>query len=280
MSIPDNLHETVLYQRLKELVDDTKLPQRESENRRKALTLVDSISREAAGAMKIVPTLFPEYTLHDEKHLVRVTYLMGVILEEAESLEHLSYLELTILILAAYLHDIGMALPKEEVEDIVASRKFSIFRKTRQSELEGLREISSLLENQCLSEEKIRLLKSRMAEIEQSILTEYSRRIHGKTGSEYIINKWSNDPRWILNDYNVAEIVAWVCRGHTFHVQQLVSEYSDYYQLDKFVGQTPVNILYCSIILRLADILDFDRERTPQVLYENISPRNSISIAS
>ncbi len=278
MSTPDNLQETILYQWLNDLVEESYILQREKESRRKAVSLVDDVCREATETMKMVPTLYPEYTLHDEAHLVRVTYLMGVILQESGSLEHLSYLEIAILILAAFLHDIGMAPPREKVEEIIASPEFSLFRTTRQCELEGLRELLALSENPSLPEDEKRLSRLRAAEIERSILTEYLRRRHGDVGADYIVQEWSGDSQWVFEDYDIAEIVAWVCKGHTFHPQQLVSEYADCFPLDKHIGQTPVNILYCSMILRLADILDFDRERTPQVLYQNISPRNSISV--
>ena len=278
MSTPDKLQETILYHQLSDLVNDPHQLQKETESRRKALSLVDDVCREASQTMKMVPTLFPEYTLHDEIHLVRVVHLMGVLLKESGSLEHLSYLELTILILAAYLHDIGMVPPREKVEKILESSEFSLFRKIRQHELEGLRELSALLENPGLSEREKRPLRLRAAEIEQSILTEYLRTLHGELGAEYIIQKWSSDSRWIFEGYDIAEMVAWVCKGHTFHPQQLVSEHAAHFPLDKLIGQIPVNILYCTIILRLADILDFDRERTPHALYENISPRNTISV--
>jgi hypothetical protein len=278
VATPDNLQETTLYQRLNDLVEEPGLLQKEKENRRKAVSLIDDVCRQAAEIMKMVPTLYPEYTLHDEVHLVRVTHLMGVILQESGSLENLSYLEIVVLILAAFLHDIGMAVPRKTVEEIIASQEFSLFRTTKQREIEGLRELLALSENPGLSEAEKRLSRLRAAEVEQSILTEYLRRRHGNLGADYIIHKWSSDSLWMFEGYNIAEVVAWVCQGHTFHPQQLVSEYANHFPLDKHIGQTPVNILYCSIILRLADILDFDRERTPRVLYENISPRNRISV--
>ncbi len=278
MSTPSNLQETALYQRLCYLVEEIGQINREKENRQKALSLTNDICSEASEIMKMTPTFSPEYTLHDETHLLHVTHLMGIVLEKSGSLEQLSYLEITILILAAFLHDIGMAPPREKFKKIISSSEFSVFRKTRLRELEGLQELLNLLENPSLSIGEKQLLNLRAAEIEQSIFTEYLRNNHGIIGADEIVEKWSNDPRWEVEGYNLAETVAWVCKGHSFHTQQLVTDYSDNYPLDKLIGQKEVNILYCTIILRLSDILDFDRERTPQILYKNISPRNEISI--
>lgn len=278
VSTPSNLQETTLYQRLCNLVKESNLLHKEIVNRQKALSLTNDICADASEIMKMALAFSPEYTLHDETHLLNVTHLMGIILKESGSFEQLSYLEITILILAAFLHDVGMAPPREKVEKIILSPEFSLFRKTRLRELEGLQELLRILENSSLSDGEKQLYKLRTAEIEQSIFTEYLRKNHGIIGCEEIIQKWSKDPRWILEGYNIAEIVAWVCKGHSFYTQQLVTDYSKEYPLDKLIGQEKVNIRYCTIILRLADILDFDRERTPQILYENISPRNNISI--
>lgn len=268
VSTPSNLQETTLYQRLCNLVKESNLLHKEIVNRQKALSLTNDICADASEIMKMALAFSPEYTLHDETHLLNVTHLMGIILKESGSFEQLSYLEITILILAAFLHDVGMAPPREKVEKIILSPEFSLFRKTRLRELEGLQELLRILENSSLSDGEKQLYKLRTAEIEQSIFTEYLRKNHGIIGCEEIIQKWSKDPRWILEGYNIAEIVAWVCKGHSFYTQQLVTDYSKEYPLDKLIGQEKVNIRYCTIILRLADILDFDRERTPQILYE------------
>lgn len=278
MTIPSILEETELYKRLEQLANESGIFLQEKKERQKAITLINDISREASELAKITPTHFPEYTLHDETHLLSVTYLMGQILSISGSFEYLSYIEITILILAAYLHDIGMAPSREKVDEIIESSDFALYRETRKLDLENLREIKVILEQPGLSEsEKIKLRRKEI-EIDQSILTEYLRQHHGEIGAEFIINEWSNDDRWVIEKNNLAELVSWVCKGHTLKHSQLVHDYSDKYPHEKHIGENKVNILYCSLILRLADILDFDRKRTPQVLYRNISPKNNISI--
>ena len=39
-----------------------------------------------------------------------------------------------------------------------------------------------------------------------------------------------------------------------------------------------MNIKYLCVLLRLADILDFDKTRTPKFMYEHIGIKNEISI--
>lgn len=278
MATSSQLYETKLYKRLIELAEETEISIQEQKERKKAIILVNDISEEASELMKITSTYFPEYTLHDETHLLGVTDLMGRILSASESLEGLSYIEITILILAAYLHDIGMAPSKEKIDKIIESQEFILFRETRRRDLENLKEIQLPLEQQGLSISEKLKLRRKEAEIEQSILTEYLRQLHGEIGAEYIKKEWATDKRWTIGSNNIAESVSWVCKGHSLTHNQLISDYHENYPVDKYIGENKVNILYCTLILRLADILDFDQKRTPNVLYRNISPRNNISI--
>ncbi len=277
MSSPNTLEETLLYKKLYELAHEKGLNRSEVINRLKALTLVNEICSEAVTEMKTVIKLFDEYTLHDEVHLVNVTHIMGILLEKSGSINNLNYIEVTILILSAYLHDIGMAAPRDKLDKIKTSDDFKLFRETRKLEFIGLTEFEELLDSVTDEEEKKSIILA-IAGIEQSILTEFIRGFHGELGAEYIVQKWENNDNWKLEDHNIAKIVSLVCKSHTIHAEQLELEYKEDYPYDKLVGNVPVNLLYCSIILRLADLLDFDRERTPDVLFKNISPKNEISI--
>ncbi|UOK56158.1 hypothetical protein MGI18_14065 [Bacillus sp. OVS6] len=62
--------------------------------------------------------------------------------------------------------------------------------------------------------------------------------------------------------------VALICQSHTEDIDWL-DENLDYYGKK---GEYTYNSQFCAIILRLADILDFDSQRTPPKLFESISP--------
>jgi hypothetical protein len=278
MSIPSTLAETILHRRLKELADEPGQLEAGQKDRRAALALVDAVAAEAARLMGRAAVRFPEYTLHDQVHLRRVTHLMGVILRESGALEQLSYVEVALLILSAHLHDVGMVPPEDRVAEILTSEPYLLFRAGKRDERAGLRELESLLARTQADSADAVLYRRKIGEIELGILTEYLRIHHGEAGWAWIRERYGDDPRWVLEGRNVAELAAWICRGHALHPHQLTAEYRSHFPVEKLVGQTPVNVLYCALILRLADILDFDRERTPAVLFENISPRNEVSL--
>ena len=58
--------------------------------------------------MKSFPSLHPEYTLHDDAHLLRVTQLMGNLIPDTVLRTVLNPVEIALLILSAYFHDQGM----------------------------------------------------------------------------------------------------------------------------------------------------------------------------
>ena len=71
-----------------------------------------AICEEAENRSKIIIEHFPEYTIHDQVHLLRATELMGLIL--GDKVNVLNAVELSLLILSSYLHDQGMVLEADE----------------------------------------------------------------------------------------------------------------------------------------------------------------------
>ena len=64
---------------------------------------------------------------------------------------------------------------------------------------------------------------------------------------------------------NLAIYVAKICESHVLPASDLIPEKG--FNYDESIGQYKVNLSYLSLVLRLADILDFDmRIRTPDSL--------------
>src|SRR5690606_4050384 len=47
---------------------------------------------------------------------------------------------------------------------------------------------------------------------------------------------------------------------------------------DEVIATHSVNIAYIALVLRLADIMDFDRDRTPDALYRTITFHSKVSL--
>ncbi len=79
-----------------------------------------------ADALNTVHRNFPDYTLHDEGHALRVIYMMNRLLNK-ESLQSLTTIDIALLILSAYAHDLGMAAGREDRTRIEKSDEFKDF---------------------------------------------------------------------------------------------------------------------------------------------------------
>ncbi|MFJ7931517.1 ATP-binding protein [Peribacillus sp. NPDC096448] len=248
----NDLEETRLYQLL---VDREDREEKLSEK-------VKLIVRHIAPLLARIPEKMPEYTLHDATHSIKVIRIMGKIIPE-ETLEKLNSIELTLLIISGYLHDIGMTCSTEEREMIIESKEFE-----------------QIVKLDSRYEEYLNYKKTDHREatfIEDSIFTEYLRKNHVKRSAEFI-ERLLIDGKFELSidDIPLYKYVVAICNGHGEPVKSLYN--TKIWPRDKLIKGEYVNIQYLTIILRLADILDLDPERTPKVIFEFVNPKNTVSI--
>jgi hypothetical protein len=216
-----------------------------------------------------------EFTLHDGDHLFRVLHLMEKLLTE-QIIKSLSSPELMLLILSAFFHDIGMSPDENEVltwrkvwddkpdlKDASEERTFNEFN----------RFYSAKPEQQEIIESLINQGKNTNADtIKAYMITEYIRQTHSERAREIIDRDWNN--KIVYRDSDLTVEFAQICFSHNEDALTLL-------ELDKnfLCGSNTVACLpLVGVILRLADILDFDAKRTPPVLYSHLYVRQPISI--
>ncbi|MCY4779271.1 ATP-binding protein [Sphingobacterium sp. UT-1RO-CII-1] len=189
-----------------------------------------------------IAAVFPKYTLHNSAHSFRIIEYMAKIVTDYKEL---SDLEITMLICSALLHDIGMAASDEDITAI-KSDSF-VFSDVKYSNMQPL-----------LNNDEIETLQ------------EFIRRIHAKLSARYIRENLKDIlkiPK--LTDLDFAEELALVCESHT--------ESHDWInrKLQRHVvrGEYVLNGQFIASVLRIADILDVDQQRTPYKLYKLINPK-------
>lgn len=186
--------------------------------------------------VKTVRDTFPDYTLHDEKHICNVINWMELILDDS-GIAKLSYGECAMLILAACYHDIGMCYTKEQREKELQSHRFIEY-----------------LENNPRAYLSVKKSKEAGEDIPKEIQIEYFRKIHPKRVNELLPEEWE------INCVR-RDMLAAVCKSHGEKIEDRKAElsYDEYLMTDHIM---------CAILLRLADVLDFDVSRAPHDLYE------------
>jgi hypothetical protein len=214
-----------------------------------------------------------DFTLHDDRHSFRVAERMVDLLPD-NGLSKLSNYELGLLLLAAYLHDIGMSPKFETMREyeklIFGAEDHSLSPRAQEQFLHWL------AANYGDTEIPITDRKRRAAGIGlgEEILTYFARDMH---------NDWSE--AWIRQHlgYQMATVYpAWiddliiVCKSHHFGLAELKREQFD----ARMVGtpDQPLNLRFLAALLRVSDVLEFDPKRTPSVILEHraIHPKSRV----
>jgi molecular chaperone HtpG len=194
-----------------------------------------------------VQHIFPNYTLHNTGHSFRIMEYMSKIVSDFTKLNEL---EVTLLIYAALLHDIGMALGEDDISLIKADSfpycevKFSTMKKITGGD-------------------------------EALALQEYVRRIHASLSGKYILENLKDSlviPKLTTLDFT--KELALICISHTEDYDWIKFNL----RTNEVRGDFSFNPQYIAAILRLADILDIDGNRTPYNLYKLISPKGTSDI--
>jgi molecular chaperone HtpG len=222
---------------------------------------------------KLILKYMPEYTLHDGEHLFRVLYLMEKIIPK-ENIGKLSSPELMFLIITSFFHDIGMAPYEYEIrawnkiweedepnkEEFAEFEKFNRFANTFPEKLDEIEKLNSLGFNQ-----KAQLIHS-------FLISEYIRTTHALRAREIISKEWGG--KILYQDQDLTASFAELCFSHNEDAMKLLN-----LETDALCGEnTYLNLTFIGVILRLADLLDFDAKRTPSVLFSHLTVRNPVSL--
>jgi len=204
-----------------------------------------------------------QFSLHDEKHAFRVAQRMDQLMT-SEDISDLSDYEVAILLLSAYLHDIGM-VPERVMSD--AHKHFLLSGKP------GALNEQQRKEFRCWLDDDERGISVPIKEgtpthdtldLADELTAYYIRSRHNDWSREWIERHHDGVPS--LYEGWLDDLIL-VCQSHHFAREHLAKP--------KFDGcvrghpPQPVQLRYLSCVLRIADILENDPERTPDVLFKH-----------
>lgn len=180
---------------------------------------------------------FPMFTLHNETHICNVMRLMAELL--GNDLDKLTRDETAMLIMSACCHDIGMSCSEEEKKDLLG-------------------DIDRL--NRYLERNHHEYVKAYSAGRAEPVMTDdmiqnYLRSIHHERVME-LLNaiEW---PRVLRGKIDREDLIC-VCQSHG----------RDISSLDALEETSTIDLRFCAVMLRLADIMDFDTSRAPEAVYQ------------
>lgn len=224
----------------KDMLENTKLYQELQNRESKYKAQVDETYKYASEMLPKINRVFANYTGHGIEHSVNVMQYMYDLVTDISAI---SDLEITCLIYAALLHDIGMTANETEIEAIKKDelnfhgRKYSVIYDKYQNENIALQE--------CV------------------------RPVHGERASDHI--KDMKKEFFIIPEYtncNFQMELAKICQAHTMNREWVLQNLDS----DQVKGKDELNAQYVAMLLRIADYLDIDEKRAPIELYRFLAP--------
>jgi hypothetical protein len=191
-------------------------------------------------------------------------------------IDKLNIVELSLLILSAFFHDQGMVPLEAEIASLEQNEEFRLFKDNWRIEHPNYGETASQMASPHMDETRRQTLASRLAELDSAMLTDFLRSTHGPRSEEFIRSSYGHDRRLEVQGANLSALLGKLCLSHTLSSDDLTPANGFHY--DEQVGRFTVNLPFLAVVLRLADILDFDRDRTPEVLLKNIHFTSNVSI--
>lgn len=203
----------------------------------KYLAAVESVCEYGVLRADTIRDTFPMYTLHNETHICNVMRLMESLLGDEAG--RLSRDETAMLIMAACCHDIGMSYSEEDKEEL----------------FEDTDRLNLYLDSHCGEYVKAYQAGNGTPQMTEDMVQDYLRSIHHKRVRELLYKReWPQ----VLNGRIEREALISVCQSHG----------EDCEALEKIELSPHMDLRFCGVLLRLADILDFDTSRAPEAVYE------------
>jgi molecular chaperone HtpG len=228
------------------------------------------------------------FTMHDRTHGLKVAHLMWQILTPSRR-ERLTPPEIALLVLAAHFHDIGMALSKEERAERLRPSS-SLWEKLDIDE--GVKERMERLGAEAASTDVAvsRRARPELNQMEEALLSQDTRERHA-TRERYdqvlsaLREFHHRDPENVpgideclsFDGNSFRDKLVDICVSHNEDAEALVRRDAENPARPRLptnfpIGACTADLHMVAAALRLTDILDFDRERTPSVLFYYLLP--------
>lgn len=199
-----------------------------------------------------------DFTLHDSDHSFRVAERMWHIIPE-KTQELLSEYELALLLLSAYLHDIGMTPEYKKVE----SHHNILLNIDNNLSVSEKEEFQKWLDEEGVFVDLDRGELTDKSRIEEWV-TFYCRHKHNDWSKEWISNNLSEKQLSGIYSNWINDLII-ICQSHHWGLEELKDSKFDPIRINGKV----IHKRYLAMCLRLSDVIEIDPERAPDVLMKH-----------
>jgi hypothetical protein len=230
------------------------------------------------------------FTAHDRRHALKVSHLMWH-LTRPERRTGLTPAEIALLVLSAHLHDLGMGLSQEErAERLAPGSEFWEKADLTDRHRAAWDALRAAIADPALAEPQRQAAARRLHSAEEAMLCLDSRERHATRERYAELLKALDDmaarSRGALPSLDallrfdgdaLRRDLVEICVSHGEDAAALMDRDpenpdGDRFPSDAAFGCCTADIHFVAAALRLADLCDFDRERTPEVLFHYLIP--------
>lgn len=232
----------------------------------------------------------PQYTMHEERHFLNVLAIMDALVPD-DVVARFAPLDCALPILAAYTHDLGMALSQDEYDllhdaSTAQGKHFAGYTARFDDELRHVQRWIARRDQLTQhtgpdSQREVAAVQKRIDSIHGYILASYLRSTHTEDDHVRRLRRWLHAIKADTADGNVFrygvhgkdyehELIL-IGLSHAHEASWLRRKLIDGGPDDRFfqpvaTGES-TNLAFPSLLLRLADLLDFDASRAPRILF-------------
>lgn len=193
---------------------------------------------------KDIIRFFPTFTLHDIGHICNVCGWMYRLLDGR--VEELTAADAALLVMSAACHDIGMSVSEDQKKemDVAAKRPSAEWDSYFSSHADDYEQFQST------------------GKVSDRMLRNFVRLHHHERVGHQLpsVGDW---PRTLSDNGISRDTFLRLCKSHGEPIEKLILTAAD-------ERSRKYHLLPCAILLRLADILDFDASRAPEDLYHHL----------
>lgn len=214
-------------------------------------------------ALQNIGSLYSDYSLHDESHSKQILVNIERILGE-ERIKLLTATDTWLLLEAAYWHDIGMVVTRDQFTNACNDENFWLFLEEIKCDenhyLNDLCQDFDLTKNQWNIQTK---LPFTLVQNFKSLFSEWFRKKHAQLSSDIVRSPWEkanlSSPRTELIPERLFLLLGKVCELHGATFDDLISDKIPYKEVG--IGTEDCHPRYVASLLRLGDLLDIDDNR-------------------
>lgn len=235
--VDKSMRNTQLWKLLEQKVKKEKLPP-------EFMVGVNKVCAYGITLAKDIIRFFPTFTLHDIVHICNVCNWMYQLLEGRA--EELTATDAALLVMSAACHDIGMSVSEEQKKEmnVAAQRPSAEWDSYFFSHADDYEQFQST------------------GKVSDRTLRNFVRLHHHERVGHQLpsVSDW---PRALSDNGISRDTFLRLCKSHGEPIEKLILTAAD-------ERSRKYHLLPCAILMRLADILDFDASRAPEELYHHL----------